>query len=137
MVGLPKKFVTPWRFPRPIRGCCSIGRGQKYVVFLKIIFQVQTRGRSAEARPPKNGIVTESELTCKELTELITDYLEERLSQVNRIRFEEHLSACPGCVVYVDQMRATIAAIGSKPPLNIPLKMESTLLEAFRHWKKS
>src|SRR5262249_7637371 len=109
----------------------------KYVVFLKIIFQVQTRGTTAEARRPKKGIVTESELTCKELTELITDYLEERLSAVNRIRFEEHLSACPTCAVYLDQMLATIAAIGSKPQLNIPAKMESTLLEAFRHWKNS
>jgi anti-sigma factor RsiW len=59
------------------------------------------------------------------------------LSPVNRIRFEEHLSACPACVVYVDQMRATIAAIGSNPPLNIPPKMESSLLEAFRHWKNA
>src|SRR5262249_43206315 len=108
------------------------------VVFLKIIFQVQTRDTpAAKARRPKKGIVTESELTCKELTELITDYLEDGLSPVNRIRFEEHLSACPACGSYVDQMRATIAAIGSKSPLSIPSKMESTLLEAFRQWKDS
>ena len=79
--------------------------------------------------------MTQPELTCKELTELITDYLEERLSQTDRIRFEQHLSVCPGCVAYVDQMRVTIQAMGSKPPLKIPSSIEESLLEAFRGWK--
>jgi len=117
------------------------------VVFLKLIFQLQTRSGSATARSLKTrsanaiacslkrGIVTQPELTCKELTELITDYLEERLSQTDRIRFEQHLSVCSGCVTYVDQMRVTIQAMGSKPPLKIPSSIEEPLLEAFRRWK--
>jgi anti-sigma factor RsiW len=79
--------------------------------------------------------VTQPELTCKELTELITDYLEERLSQADRIRFEQHLSVCSGCVAYLDQMRVTIQAMGSKAPLKIPSSIEESLLEAFRRWK--
>src|ERR1700756_298701 len=110
MVGLPKKSVTSWRSPRLIKGCCSIGRGQKYVVFSKIIFQLQTHGTKVITRSPMRGIVTQPELTCKELTQLITDYLEERLSQIDRIRFEQHLSVCPGCVVYLKQMRSMIQA---------------------------
>src|SRR5215475_10150531 len=147
MVGLLKKSVTFWQSPRLIRGCCSIGRGQKCVVFLRLIFQLQTRSGSATARSLKTrsanaiecslkrGIVTQPELTCQELTELITDYLEERLSQTDRIRFEQHLSVCSGCVTYVDQMRVTIQAMGSKPPLKIPSSIEAPLLEAFRRWK--
>src|SRR5262245_31792472 len=147
MVGPLKKSVTFWPYPRLIRECCSIGRGQKCVVFLKLIFQLQTRRGSATARSLKTRsasaiarslkevIVTRPELTCKELTELITDYLEERLSQTDRIRFEQQLSVCPGCVAYVDQMRVTIQAMGSKPPLKIPSSIEESLLEAFRRWK--
>src|SRR6516165_8109418 len=95
-----KKSVTFWPYPRLIRGYCSTGRGQKSVVFLKLIFQLQTRSASPIARSlkKKEEIVTQPELTCKELTELITDYLEERLSQTDRIRFQEHISVCPGCV---------------------------------------
>ena len=48
---------------------------------------------------------TESELACRELVELITDYLEGALSPAERSRFEAHLAACAGCVVYVDQLR--------------------------------
>src|SRR5262245_42105220 len=131
MVGPPEKSVTFWQSLRLIRGCCSIGRGQKCVVFLKTIFRLQPRGAGVTARSPRRGIVTQPELTCKELTELITDYLEERLSQADRIRFELHLSVCPGCVAYLDQMRVTIQAIGSKPSLKLPSAMESSLLQAF------
>ena len=79
----------------------------------------------------------EEELTCKELTELITDYLEDCLSQVERLRFEQHLSICSGCVAYLDQMCATIRAIGSKPALELPAAMQSNLMEAFRRWKSA
>ena len=81
--------------------------------------------------------MTESELTCKELTELITDYLEERLPQTERVRLEQHLSVCPGCVTYLDQMRLTIKALGAKPRVEIPKAIESDLLLAFRRWKNS
>jgi len=94
------------------------------VVFLKIIIRIQER-----------QIVTESELTCKELTELITDYLEERLPHSERVRLEQHLSGCPGCVTYLDQMRLTIKALGAKPRVEIPQAIESDLLQAFRRWK--
>ena len=81
--------------------------------------------------------MTQPELTCKELTELITDYLEEGLSPADRIRFELHLSVCPGCVTYLEQMRTTVQAIGFKQPLRIPSALESSLLETFRRWQKS
>src|SRR5438034_7522950 len=130
MGGLLRKFVTSWRFLRLIRGYCSIGRGQKYVVFLKIIIRIQAPGAE---RP----IVTDAEITCKEVTELITDYLEQRLLPAERTRFEQHLSVCPGCVAYLDQMRITVKTLGSVPPLEIPESIKSGLLQAFRSWKNS
>ena len=130
MVGRPKTCVTLLRFPRLIRGCCSIGRGRKYVLFLRITFRIHWRSLERE-------IVTEAELTCKELTELITDYLEERLPHNERVRLEQHLSGCTGCVTYLDQMRLTIKALGAKPRVEIPQAIESDLLQAFRGWKNS
>jgi len=80
-------------------------------------------------------VVKETELSCKELTELITDYLEQRLSQADSLRFEQHLSICPGCVTYLDQMRVTIKSLNAKPKVEIPRKIETELLKAFRSWK--
>jgi anti-sigma factor RsiW len=51
-------------------------------------------------------------MTCRELVEKITDYLEEALSEPNRLGFEAHLADCPYCRLYIEQMRLTIAALG-------------------------
>jgi anti-sigma factor RsiW len=75
------------------------------------------------------------ELTCKELTELITDYLEERLPDTDRVRFEEHLALCEACVNYVAQMRETTWALGASRRVEIPERMETELLRVFRGWK--
>ena len=88
-------------------------------------------------RSLKEGILMQEEMTCKELTELITDYLEERLSPVDRIRFDRHLSVCTGCVEYLEQMRVTIKALSYKPAVKIPPVIQSNLLAAFRRWKES
>ena len=52
------------------------------------------------------------EMTCRELVEVITEYLEGTLADPERARFEEHLGDCRSCATYLDQMRATIAALG-------------------------
>ena len=76
-----------------------------------------------------------NDLTCKELTELITDYLEESLPLQDRVRFEQHLSACDGCVTYIDKVRTTMKLLGTRPRVEIPKPVESYLLHAFRRWK--
>ena len=51
-------------------------------------------------------------LTCVELVELVTDYLEGALSPRERARFDAHLAECDGCQAYVEQMRTVIALTG-------------------------
>jgi anti-sigma factor RsiW len=78
-----------------------------------------------------------SELTCRELVEVVTDYLEERLSQPDRRRFEEHLASCRGCSVYLQQMRETIRLAGVLREEHVPLPAQAELLNAFRAWRRS
>jgi len=72
------------------------------------------------------------ELTCKELVELVTDYFEEALPATERARVEEHLEGCPFCQVYLEQMRATIRALGHLPETAVSSEALKTLLEVFR-----
>ena len=74
-------------------------------------------------------------ITCQELVELVTDYLEGRLDPAARARFEEHLGACPACVTYLEEMRLTIDALGRIPPESLSPDAERELLEAFRSWR--
>ena len=50
------------------------------------------------------------DLTCQELVELVTDYLDGALPEAEHTRFEAHVSACEGCELYVEQIRMTIEA---------------------------
>jgi anti-sigma factor RsiW len=78
-----------------------------------------------------------TELTCRELVEIVTDYLEDRLSPIDRRRFEEHLASCEGCANYVEQMRDTIRLAGRLTENAIPVPARERLLQAFRDWNSA
>ena len=46
------------------------------------------------------------QLSCQELVELVTDYLEGALSPEETARFEDHIGRCAGCTAYLEQIRA-------------------------------
>lgn len=76
-----------------------------------------------------------TDLRCKEVVELITDYLDRRLSFEDRTRFEQHLVNCPGCVEYLRQVRQTIGAVGRVREDQLPPVVKEELLDAFRQWR--
>ena len=78
----------------------------------------------------------ENEMTCKELVELVSDYLEGTLADDVRMRMESHLSGCDGCTNYVEQMRQTIRLTGKVREENLSSQQRDDLLRLFRDWKK-
>jgi anti-sigma factor RsiW len=79
----------------------------------------------------------DQELTCAEVVELVTDYLEGRLPVGEMERFELHLVFCDGCQNYLEQVRATIAATGRLRVEDVPAELQERLLEAFRGWSRA
>ena len=75
------------------------------------------------------------ELACRDLVELVTEYLEGSLPTSDRVRFEQHLSTCEGCTIYLDQMRRTIQITGHLTEESVPAPARDRLLRAFRDWK--
>ena len=74
-------------------------------------------------------------LSCRELVELVTDYLEGALPADERRRFEAHIAACEHCARYLAQMRQVLAALGDLPPEALSPEAERELLAAFRDWR--
>jgi anti-sigma factor RsiW len=72
------------------------------------------------------------DLTCRELVELVSDYLEDALDLDERRRFERHLAACEGCAAYLEQMRTTIALAGRLRESDIDPAVRDRLLAALR-----
>ncbi len=71
---------------------------------------------------------------CRDVVELVTDYLEGDLEPAVHAAVEEHLHGCDGCTAYVGQLRATVRALGStrRPPLDP--EFCARLVAAFRGW---
>jgi anti-sigma factor RsiW len=76
-------------------------------------------------------------LTCRELVELVTDYLEGVMPPSERELVERHLTACDGCTAYIEQMRLTLRALGSIPEETIPEGARETLVAVFRDVRRS
>ena len=80
-------------------------------------------------------MVNAEELTCAELVELVSDYIEGALPPDHRVRFEEHLTICSGCANYLDQMRTTIALSGRLRVDDLSPEVRADLVYAFRGWR--
>ena len=75
-------------------------------------------------------------LTCRELVELVTEYLDGSLSRRDRARFEAHLDGCTNCTEYVEQFRETIRLTGTLRESDVSPEAEAVLLAQFESWKR-
>lgn len=80
--------------------------------------------------------MSEQQLTCHEVVEILTDYLEGALAAEDRRRVEDHLAICDGCTNYLEQLRDTIRLTGMIDEEQIPDEQKHRLLEAFRGWTR-
>jgi anti-sigma factor RsiW len=78
--------------------------------------------------------MTTATLSCQEIVELVTDYLEDALPAGERARFEHHLTRCRGCTNYVEQIRTTISLTGRVHADELDARTRDGILEAFRDW---
>ena len=80
-------------------------------------------------------MTTLPEMPCRELVEVITDYLDGALAERDRRRFDAHLAECDACRDYLDQFQQTIALAGRVESERLPPRMREELLAAFRDWR--
>ena len=74
-------------------------------------------------------------ISCQEVVELVTEYVERALPAEQTALFEQHLNFCDGCEWYVEEMRATIATVGRIREEEVPEETRRRLLAAFREWR--
>jgi anti-sigma factor RsiW len=76
-------------------------------------------------------------MTCQELVELVTAYLDGSLPETDRRAFDEHLASCPGCDRYLTQFRTTIDLLGELPEESLSAPGRERLLDAFSEWRRT
>jgi anti-sigma factor RsiW len=75
------------------------------------------------------------ELVCREVVELVTEYLAGTLAAADRVRFDQHLSTCPPCTAYLAEVRTMLslaAELGSAAPPDDDVARQ--LGDVFRRW---
>ncbi len=73
-------------------------------------------------------------MTCREVTDLVTEYLERRLGWQDRLRFQLHIGMCRHCRAYLRQMKATVRLSGKVPSEAPPPEVEAELVDRFKDW---
>jgi anti-sigma factor RsiW len=76
------------------------------------------------------------DMSCAELVELVTEYLEDQLPAAERERIREHLLLCDGCGAHVEQLRAVLRIAGALPHERLSARAEAQLVDGFRSWAK-
>ena len=78
-----------------------------------------------------------NELSCQEMIEVVTNYLDDALPPEEQQRFERHLSYCAGCSTYTEQMRETIRQTGMVAGEEaLPPALREEIVARFRTWKR-
>ena len=76
-----------------------------------------------------------TDLTCREMVELMNDYLEGALAEGERARFEAHLAECPHCTEYLAEMRRTLDVLGRIEPESLDPEVRDELVALYRRWQ--
>ena len=80
-------------------------------------------------------LLTPREIPCREVVEMVTDYLEGALSRRDRRRIEHHLAGCPHCSAYLEQMRETLRLTGRLVADDLSPEMQREFGEIYRRWQ--
>jgi hypothetical protein len=81
-----------------------------------------------ERQSDEDGVLM---VVCREFVELVTEYEEGRLPAAVEQAIVAHLQLCDPCVVYLEQMRLTSAAVGTLPVPTLPPGARDQLLDVF------
>ncbi len=75
-------------------------------------------------------------LTCGEITDIISDYLDGQLPLMQRFRFQMHVGVCRRCRAYLRQMKAALRTLSETGKEVVPPAMPGELLKWLRDWRR-
>ena len=80
----------------------------------------------AARKPTAKGL---SDKTCKQITDLVYGYLDDRLTSTVKSDFEQHLRVCPDCVSFLNTYKKTRGITRSLRAEDLPLKVRKNILD--------
>lgn len=79
--------------------------------------------------------MSDESFSCRQVVELVTDYLDRGLAADQRLAFERHVAVCPPCRGYLSQLRLITRTAGTLTEEDVPDHLRESILAAFKDWK--
>lgn len=86
---------------------------------------------------PECGAPGPSTIECRQIADLLSDYLDGTLPKDTRELLEWHIEGCAPCVAFVKTYRGTIAAATKLKDVEIPAELKQRLLAVLRNHRAS
>lgn len=80
----------------------------------------------------KAPVETLANKNCKQITDLLYDYLNNKLSQQVKRDFERHLKICPDCISFLNTYKRTVAVTRSVDAAVLPPSVRHNVLAFLR-----
>ena len=71
-------------------------------------------------------------MSCEQVNEFILDYVEERLPNETKAKFDEHLKMCPCCVPFLEQYKQTVDMVATDGQIEVPADLAEHTLSFLR-----
>jgi anti-sigma factor RsiW len=73
-----------------------------------------------------------SEIECRQIAELLGDYLDGSLPRETRELIDFHIDGCAPCVAFLNTYRGTVDAARKLPDVPIPSELKNRLLAVLK-----
>ena len=80
----------------------------------------------------RKGAQAPTNKTCRQMTDLVLNYLEDKLSPGVKRDFQQHLRICPDCVNFLNTYKKTVAVTRAVAIEEIPQKVRNNILTFLR-----
>jgi len=83
------------------------------------------------------GAPSPSSIECRQIADLLGDYLDGSLPKATRELLEWHIEGCGPCVAFVNTYRGTVNAATKLREVEIPRELKQRLLSVLRNQRAS
>jgi anti-sigma factor RsiW len=74
-------------------------------------------------------------VTCREVAELLIDFIDGELPEMKRLTLQQHICACPPCMFYLETYQTTIEVTHTLPDEPLPPEFEARLRAVMEKWE--
>lgn len=86
---------------------------------------------------PMNAPPESAGIECRQIAELLTDYVEGRLPSATRELIDWHIDGCGPCVAFVNTFRSTVEAVRTLTDPPVPPELKQRLIAVLRSTQES